>query len=225
MDTATCDVVVDSAPAVVTQFRFAPLAYYLHTPSTSQKDWHVICGLPLTAIWLYAPPSADSQPNDWKIGLELSRGDIMTLELYDTETSAGSVLLIRPLITDAPAETRIGYSKLTEIRAACIGRPIKGEVALFDIITKLKATNLLKYQLENGRGRRHWILAVLTEIHDFMRTPKAVNSLAKESDELMRSCWVAGGLRLKGYGFEDEPANPLTIAPGSLQVPQIFIEK
>ncbi|KAI1418592.1 hypothetical protein F5Y13DRAFT_184233 [Hypoxylon sp. FL1857] len=216
------NVVVDSANAVVTQFQFAELAYFLHSPSTPQGTWRMLCGKPVQSIWVYALPSVDWKPNPWKICLEFDGGKMITLELYDTKTGSGTVVLVRSLTEDADANPKDDFDEFSKIKVTCAGRPTKDNVTLRDIILKIQAADLLTYQLSKGRGYRFWVTAVLYEVKAFVREPPRCPCLRDEANNIMRSLWTKEGQRSGRFGYEDEPNNPMNIKPGVWR--QVYVE-
>ncbi|KAI0012345.1 hypothetical protein F4779DRAFT_86449 [Xylariaceae sp. FL0662B] len=205
-------VVIDGVKAVVAQFQFAFMAYFAVTTTTSLEAWDNIIDKKVSSIWVFALPTFDGKPNRWKIGLMLSDDQIITMELYDTGTSKGTVFLARP-ITDKPDANH--FRKLMDIRAMVTGRRMKSTVSFRDIILKIEAARLFKYQLHNGRGHRFWVHAVLTKIQPFVHEVSQGQSLMDKADELMRHSWLPGCEHTKSFGYADEPKNPLNIVSGN----------
>ncbi|KAI0838704.1 hypothetical protein F5Y06DRAFT_296316 [Hypoxylon sp. FL0890] len=209
------DVTVDGADAVVTRFQFASMAFFLHTPSTPQGTWRKICGKPVQGIWVYALPFTDMKPNPWKIALEIEGGKMLTLELYDTKSKRGTVFLVRPLTGDVDANPKDDFlKKFPKIRLTCAGRRVLGNITIRDIILKVQAANLLKYQLSDGRGHRHWVSLILSTIQDSVFEPPGRPHLKDEVDGLMRSRWVEENTRERRHVYENEAQDPANIVPG-----------
>ncbi|OTA90994.1 hypothetical protein M434DRAFT_13505 [Hypoxylon sp. CO27-5] len=209
------EVEVDSVESVVSQFRFAPMAYFLHSPATPQATWRNICSKIVSSIWVFALPLVDSGPNTWKIALELDGGKMVTLELYNTKTRSGTVCLIRSLVEDADVDTSGDFFKtFKSVNVTRAGRRMQDNVTLRDIILKIQTANLLKYQLNEGRGHRFWIHAILAEIQPLIRELRRATLLKDEATEIMLSRWTDDGQRTGRSGYEDEPDNPMNIVTG-----------
>ncbi|KAI0144079.1 hypothetical protein F4776DRAFT_675641 [Hypoxylon sp. NC0597] len=213
-DARDLEVEVDSVKTIVTQFRFAPMAYFLHSPATPQETWRDICSKPMQSIWVYAFPLVDEGPNTWKLALELDGGKIVTLELYNTKTRSGTVFLVRSLTEDVDGNTSDDYRNLMRIKVTCAGRRMQDNITLRDIILKVHGANLLKYQLSEGRGYRFWVHVILKEIEPLIREFPRGARLCDEATEIMRSRWTDDGRRTGRPGYEDEPDNPLNIVAG-----------
>ncbi|KAI1140329.1 hypothetical protein F5Y05DRAFT_411385 [Hypoxylon sp. FL0543] len=163
-------VVVDSTSAVVSRFQFAPISFFLHSPSTPQHTWRDICGKP--------------------IALEVEGGKIVTIELCDTDSKRSTVFLVRSLTEDTDANPRDDFFKrFMKLKVASAGRLIKGKVTIRDIILEVQAANLTKYQLADGRGHRFWIRVVLSTIQKYIREPPRGAQLKGEAE---KSCAAIG---------------------------------
>ncbi|KAI1211505.1 uncharacterized protein F4807DRAFT_472964 [Annulohypoxylon truncatum] len=222
MQSYTRHVLVDGVPRDAVQFEFAKQAFFVVLITASYDEWLEFSSQTIDSIWLYALPSADvqnSQPNAWKIAIELKSTKMVTLELYDTNEACGTVFLVRTYTDDPNAASLSGWKNLTSNSVSHAGRRINAGVTLKDIILKVQAVGLLTYQLKDGRGRRFWASMVLSTIGQFIYEPVSYMLMHREADELMRRCWVQPNKAVSGYGFKDEPDNRLNIAEGQWRRP------
>ncbi|KAL7623058.1 hypothetical protein AAE478_006737 [Parahypoxylon ruwenzoriense] len=211
-------VLVDSANASVAHYGFAADAYFLlpsrisNIPMDNTWDW--VCSETIKGIWLFALPATVGKPNAWKIAFELETDAIVTLELYDTRTTRGLVLLVRSIRGDASIGGSDHFLALTKTKAVLYGRRMKNVMTLRDIVAKLQSWGLLKYRLKDGRGHRHWVYAVLCKLQPFIHEPRKWGNLSDEADSAMRNCWLTGGRCAATFGYANEDENPLNIKLG-----------
>lgn len=156
MHSISREVQVDSAKAVVAAYSIANNAFFLVSATASVDGWIQILDQKIQGIWLLGLPSTNpevSQPNAWKIGMELKSGRIITFELYDTKTERGTVFLVRTLVNDTEAKPIDDFKKLKENGVCVTGRCMNPNVMLKDTILKMRDAGLFSYQLVNGRGK------------------------------------------------------------------------
>ncbi|KAI1081107.1 hypothetical protein F5B20DRAFT_579486 [Whalleya microplaca] len=206
---------IDGAKASVAQFQFATKAYFAVTAATTPEAWTDIIDQKVGSIWVFALPTLDGNPNSWKIGFKLDDDRIITIELYDTKTSSGVVLLARPITDDPSMSPDAHMAVLTKIRATGVGRRMKDNVSVRDIVLKIQEAGLLKYELLNGRGHRFWVFAVLGKIQDFVVELLRAPRLQSYVDELMQSSWMPGGRKNRSKTANaDGTISPLILVPG-----------
>ncbi|KAL7623059.1 hypothetical protein AAE478_006738 [Parahypoxylon ruwenzoriense] len=180
----------------------------------SANCWFNACGDVVKGVWVFTLPTTEGQPNTWKIALELETGKIITLELYETNSLSGQVILMRSINDNIDTPGGNDFATLDQMKVALHGRRMKDRVTVRDVIEKIQASGLVRYRLKDGRGHRHWIYSVLSQIQPWIHEPRKWGHLIEETNNSMRNCWLAGGRRLTSFGYEDEKDNPLTIKPG-----------
>ncbi|KAI0386715.1 hypothetical protein F5Y04DRAFT_288589 [Hypomontagnella monticulosa] len=201
----------------VAQYALVKKAFFVISATGTHDAWLKSFHQPLKSIWIYAMPHPDTsttKPNVWKIAVELDTRKMVTLELYDTGYAPrGSVVLIRAFTEDQdPAGD---FAKLMGVRAMCLGRKMLENVTFGTMLSRLQEDNLFMYQLNAGRGYRHWAYSVIKSLEDrFIYKPPMTPPLSKQIDEKMRLCYLANGNFFGRPGYEDELDNPMTIVAG-----------
>ncbi|KAI2639026.1 hypothetical protein GGS26DRAFT_587797 [Hypomontagnella submonticulosa] len=201
----------------VAQYAIVKKAFFVISATGSRDAWPKIFDQHARSIWIYATPSIDPstpKPNPWKIAVELDTKKLITLELYDTTLAErGTVVIIRTLTDNQ--DPNADFGKLLSLRATCLGRKMMGNFTFGSVLLKLQEKNLFMYQLNAGRGYRHWVYSVVKALDEqyIYRAPMA-QFLSQEIDDKMRRCWLPNGNPTGRPGYEDELDNPMNIVPG-----------
>ncbi|KAI1459215.1 hypothetical protein F4805DRAFT_89889 [Annulohypoxylon moriforme] len=220
MESRVLNAPVDGQQADIVHFNLVRRAYFVISPTATRDGWLDFFNQTVDGIWLYALPSTNtqnSQPNGWKVAFELKSTKIITLELYDTKETFGTVFLVRTFTDNSDAAAPSDWKVLTTSGPCHAGRRMKAGVTLKDIILKIQAAGLINYQLKEGRGHRFWVAAIISTLGNLIFEPISYIPLSKEADELMRRCWVEVNKHTGKFGFEDEPTNRLNIVEGRWQ--------
>ncbi|KAI1105588.1 hypothetical protein F4804DRAFT_350357 [Jackrogersella minutella] len=188
---------------------FPPTIFLTHGLSNPEPaDWPSLLADEVLSCWLAAREKASEPPSEeytenrhqWIIILELSYLRTVTIELKQADVLGNTIIICRPG-PPAHLEDDIfdGFELLQGYASSYWGH-VNVELDVKNWLNYLEFSGLARYRLNNHRGHRHWINAVIERFSKRFYPQRILPSIENEI-KLLRT-WKSGNAF---HGIQNEP--------------------
>ncbi|KAI0106026.1 hypothetical protein F4814DRAFT_452405 [Daldinia grandis] len=149
---------------------FVPTIFLSH-----EADWHGLISKPVTGCWLaarereirYGLEGYLEDCNDWIVILELPQAENITIELKQVDARGNTITICRKGATMCMAERDHAEFGLLKGYACSFRNEVNTHTKAKDWLDRLEKSGVTRYQLQQGRGCRYWVDAVLRQFYRF----------------------------------------------------------
>ncbi|KAI1798733.1 hypothetical protein F4811DRAFT_569268 [Daldinia bambusicola] len=151
---------------------FVPTLFFAH-----RVNWHEILAKPVMGCWLAARERETTynlqgyieKRNDWVVILELPEGDNVTIELKQADSHGNTITVCQRGEPIRIVEKDLDGFDLLEGYACSFRNEANTNTKAKDWLDQMEKSGVTRYKLEQGRGRRYWIDAVLRQFCGFYK--------------------------------------------------------